>query len=317
MTRWHDARLCGPPASRRRSIAALVAVVLVIGGCGAASTPSAAPSIAPDATAISEPAATASPSPSLALRASILAPSPTPEGQISGLFDVGGRSLFLECRGTGSPTVVFLVGTGAPRTQMRMIEDGLLDDAARVCDYDRAGEGESASAAGPQTDVEVGDDLAALLMAAHVPPPYVLVGQSVGGDEAWLYANRHPAGVAGFLIMNAGFFVLDWDELTSVWSDAEIAEERALSEAGLGDVKQAASPPKGVPYVVMMSTIAQCASAADVCGRIYPFYEAWARELAKRSPNGRFAQVAAGHEIFDDRPDAVLAEIRRLLDAVR
>ena len=128
------------------------------------------------------------------------------------------------------------------------------------------------------------DDLAALLAAAHVPTLYVLVGQSIGGDQAWLYASRYKEDVGGFLLMNAGFFTLDWDAVKSVWSDAEIAEEKAHVAAGLGEIEQAASPPAGVPYVVMMSTIAQCASTADVCGRIYPFYEAWGRDLAKRTP---------------------------------
>ena len=32
-----------------------------------------------------------------------------------GLVDIGGRSLFMECRGSGSPTVVFLAGTRMPR----------------------------------------------------------------------------------------------------------------------------------------------------------------------------------------------------------
>ena len=160
----------------------------------------------------------------------------------------------------GSPTVVFLGGTRMSSTSMSVVQDGLLDSSVRVCDFDRAGEGRSDAPPTPQTDIDVVDDLAAALQASGLAPPYVVVGHSLGGDQAWLYANRHPAGLAGFVIMNAGFFELDWDALHEVWSEHEIAEERALSEAGLGSVKQAASPPDGIPYVVMMSSIAQCAS---------------------------------------------------------
>jgi pimeloyl-ACP methyl ester carboxylesterase len=234
-----------------------------------------------------------------------------------GLVDIGGRSLFMECRGTRSPTVIFLAGTQMARTAMRGVEDGLLASSVRVCDYDRAGEGESDPASEPQTDLDVVDDLAALLKAADIPPPYVLVGHSVGGDQTWLYASRHPAGIAGFMIMNAGFFELDWESLHDVWSDQEIADERASAERGLGSVKQAASPPEVVPFVVMMSTIAQCGSPTDICGRIYPFYEDWARELAGRTKSGRFVSVEAGHEIYRSQPDRVIEEIRQLLDEVR
>lgn len=248
-------------------------------------------------------------------------PAPVPsiamEATKPGLVDIGGRSLFMECRGTASPTVIFLAGSEAPRTAMRVIEDGLLSESVRVCDYDRAGEGLSPPAPTAQTDLDVVDDLAALLAAADIAPPYVLVGHSVGGDQTWLYADRHPAGLAGFMIMNAGFFELDWDALHEVWSDAEIAEERANAEAGLGHVKQTASPPKGVPYVVMMSTIAQCGSSTDICGRIYPFFEDWARRLADRTKSGRFVSVEAGHDIYKSQPARVISEIERLLDDVR
>lgn len=201
---------------------------------------------------------------------------------------------------------------------MRAIEDAVLGDGVRVCDYDRAGEGQSDAAGTAQSDVDVTDDLAKLLAAAKVPPPYLLVGQSVGGDQAWLYADRHPTNVAGILIMNAGFFVLDWDKVKAeaVWSDSEIADERAL-EGTLGAVKQAATPELGVSYTVMLSTIAQCGSPTDICGRIYPFFEDWARELAGRTPDGTFVSVDSGHEIYQDQPQVVIDEIRRLIGAVK
>ena len=95
------------------------------------------------------------------------------------------------------------------------------------------------------------------------------------------------------------------------------AEERALSEGNLGAEKQAANPQDGVPYVVMMSTIAQCAHTYDICSRIYPFYEAWAHEIADRTGSGRFVSIEAGHEIYATELDRVVEEIEALLDEVR
>ena len=40
--------------------------------------------------------------------------SPAETGDFSGLVDIGGRSLYLECRGQGSPTVILESGAGAP-----------------------------------------------------------------------------------------------------------------------------------------------------------------------------------------------------------
>ena len=235
-----------------------------------------------------------------------------------GMVDIGGRSLFMECRGAGSPTVVFLTGDRMPRGAMRGMEDALLEEGSvRTCDYDRAGEGRSDPAEQPQTDVDVVDDLAVLLETADIEPPYVFVGHSRGGDQTWLYADRHPEGLAGFMLLNAGFFELDWDSLHDVWSDAEIASERALSEDRQGSITQAATPEEGVPYVVMMSTIAQCGSTTDNCGRIYPVFEEWAREIASRTGSGRLVSIAAGHEIYMTQLDRVVEEIQALLDDVR
>lgn len=295
--------ISNPTTSRARKAArlgAILACLLLASGACAADGPATGVPSAPAAASGSAPAAVAS-----------------VEQQLPGLVDIGGRSMFIECRGSGSPTVIFLAGTQVPRLAMSAIEDGILDQNVRVCDFDRAGEGQSDPPSATQSDLDVVDDLAALLAAADIKPPYVLVGHSIGGDQTWLYADRHPAGLAGFMIMNAGFFELDWGALTDVWSAAEIAEEQALSKAGLGAAKQAATPPEGVPYVVMMSTIAQCASATDVCGRIYPFYTAWAKELASRTDAGRYAEVKAGHEIYKSQPDKVIAEITRLIKAVR
>ena len=111
------------------------------------------------------------------------AASSAADGTIDGSFDIGGRSLFIACRGTGTPTLVFLVGTGWPSNQMASIEDRFVDDV-RVCHYDRAGEGRSDPSETPASVETVVEDLSALLDAAPVPTPYVLVGHSVGGDQA-------------------------------------------------------------------------------------------------------------------------------------
>ena len=96
---------------------------------------------------------------------------------------------------------------------MRGVEDALLDKGAvRVCDYDRAGEGRSDPTPEPRTTSMSWTTSRSPGGGGH-RPAYVLVGHSVGGDQTWFYADRHPQGVAGFMFMNAGSFELDWDAL--------------------------------------------------------------------------------------------------------
>jgi pimeloyl-ACP methyl ester carboxylesterase len=73
----------------------------------------------------------------------------------------------------------------------------------RVCAYDRAGEGRSQPAFGPQDGVAIAADLNALLAKANVPGPYVLAGHSVGGTYALICAARYPTEVAGLVLLDS------------------------------------------------------------------------------------------------------------------
>ncbi|MBA2769748.1 MAG: alpha/beta fold hydrolase [Sporichthyaceae bacterium] len=83
--------------------------------------------------------------------------------------------MFLDCRGSGSPTVVLEAGlTGDLRTWERVVPD--VKKQTRVCAYDRANIGRSEPAPTPRTAADLVQDLDTLLKAAGEKPPYVLVG---------------------------------------------------------------------------------------------------------------------------------------------
>ena len=126
---------------------------------------------------------------------------------IEGRFDVGGRKLYMECHGAGSPTVVYLHGSvrergGAGGRSAGEIPE-LLDDHNRVCVYDRANVGRSDPVRGPLTGRDSAKDLHALLAAARVRGPYVLLGASLGGAIADIYAATYPADVAGMVLLDS------------------------------------------------------------------------------------------------------------------
>jgi hypothetical protein len=77
----------------------------------------------------------------------------------------------------------------------------------------------------------------------------------------------------------------------------------------------AAGPPPDVPFLVLISTIAQCESPDDICGRTYGVYETVMAEVAAAWPRGQFTELEAGHDIYHS-PEAVAA-IRQLIEAVR
>jgi pimeloyl-ACP methyl ester carboxylesterase len=68
--------------------------------------------------------------------------------------------------------------------------------------YDRAGTGWSQHVDLPRKSAEVIDELRALLTAADVPAPYLLVGHSLGGLYARHYAQRYPGEVSGLVLLD-------------------------------------------------------------------------------------------------------------------
>jgi pimeloyl-ACP methyl ester carboxylesterase len=143
--------------------------------------------------------------------------------------DVGGRMLYLTCSGAarpGRPTIILISGyhdSSDPWTQKDVLS--LLPQATgpsvlpglarteRVCAYDRPGTvryidglpltNRSTPVAQPRTVEELAAELKALLTAAQIPGPYVLVGHSLGGLIGLFYARTFAEDVRGIVFVDA------------------------------------------------------------------------------------------------------------------
>lgn len=123
--------------------------------------------------------------------------------QTSGeLIDVGGHRLYIDCEGSGSPTVVLEAGLWQSSAYWESIATAVAADT-RVCVYDRAGLGQSDPAPGPQDGVAIATDLHALLGGAQVDGPYLLVGHSSGGVYVKIFASEYPDELAGIVLLDA------------------------------------------------------------------------------------------------------------------
>ena len=114
-----------------------------------------------------------------------------------------GRRLHFACVGKG-PTVVFEQGEDGSIASWRKVQ-GAVAAFARTCVYDRAGFGLSDPPKDPISGITVSDDLRRVLRKAEVNGPVVLVGHSIGGFYAMMFANRFPQQVAGLVLVDPGF----------------------------------------------------------------------------------------------------------------
>ncbi len=266
----------------------------------------------------------------------------------------GGRELHLECRGAGSPTVVLEAGTGDLASVWSMPPFGageaVLPAVARftrVCAYDRPGtyllpndRSRSDAAAMPRSALDLARDLRALLHAAHVPGPYVLVGHSFGGLVARLYATTWPREVAGLVSIDAQneHFVaayrafLSPEQYAAVVLDPALppglegyAEvERLALEVSAAQMKQAQAdtPLRRMPLTILSHSkdLPNPFGFPDdwpVAALEHAFQESQV-VLAALVPGARHVTATkSGHYVHLDEPALVVAEIRRVVDAVR
>lgn len=122
------------------------------------------------------------------------------------LVDVGGWRLHLNCTGearAGQPTVILEAGSGDFSVEWSLVQPGVAK-FARVCSYDRAGDGWSDLGPHPRTFHQIVYELHTLLDKGGVKPPLVLVGHSYGGGLVRLYAANHAADVVGMVLVEAG-----------------------------------------------------------------------------------------------------------------
>jgi len=117
-------------------------------------------------------------------------------------FDVGGFRMHIDCTGEGSPTVI--LDSGLCDTYLSWLKvQPQVAKFTRVCSYDRAGLGYSESSSQPRTSKVIATELHALLQAAGIAPPYVLVGHSLGGFNVRLYASLYRSDVAGMVLVDS------------------------------------------------------------------------------------------------------------------
>jgi pimeloyl-ACP methyl ester carboxylesterase len=114
------------------------------------------------------------------------------------LVDAGGHRLHLNLMGKGKPAVVLEAGAGSFSFEWSLVQPEVAK-FTQIVAYDRAGYSWSDPGPKPRTMRQIAYELHTSLKHAGVEPPYVLVGASLGGLMARVYADQYPTEVAGMV----------------------------------------------------------------------------------------------------------------------
>jgi len=123
------------------------------------------------------------------------------------------RWMHIRVAGEGTPTVVFESGMGASCLSWTQVQPEVAQ-FSRAVSYDRAGHGWSDPAREPRTARQLAQELHALLEAAGVPGPYVLVGHSFGGYVNRAFAHLYRDTVVGMVLVDS-IHPAEWESPTT------------------------------------------------------------------------------------------------------
>jgi pimeloyl-ACP methyl ester carboxylesterase len=268
-------------------------------------------------------------------------------GEMDERVSIGTHSLHIRCTGKGSPTVVIDTGVGDTSERWASIQAEMAQ-VTRTCTYDRAGYGASEPGPLPRHSGRAADELKQLLENAGVKGPYVLVGHSLGGLNAQVFADRYPELVGGLVLLDPAplafitgqafptlyrMFEQQAAELQQAAegarqsTDAEaqaqadyleaIASEHAALIAEGADQVAAIASFGDIPLVVIGSGVPNPAFGEEAA----TFQQFWIEQnqaLATKSTNGMFVLVEeSGHHLEQDAPDAVVRVIGEMVARVR
>ena len=242
--------------------------------------------------------------------------------------DIGGHRLEYVVAGEGNPVIVFLSGYGADiDTSWGRVFPEVKTFSTTIA-YNRFNYGNSDKVDAPQTGAEIVASLQRLLGEKGLSPPYVLVGHSLGGVYAQLFARQYPKEISGVVLIDSSH--PDQEEMrraqegairralsgTIYWIDSVTQPRRHTEITAFAETAsqiRAAPPFPDVPLIVISAGKEPPSwLVGDGFSQIFQENQ---RRLVALSPQGR--QIIAqqsGHFVQNDEPELVVQAIREVVE---
>ena len=234
----------------------------------------------------------------------------------------GGRQVEFVTAGEGTPVVVFENGLGGTLDWWSKVWPDAAQETTSLA-YNRAGYGNSEASAEARDGAHTVEELRTLLKARNLPPPYILVGHSLGGLYMQLFAREHPQDVAALVLVDtthpeqlkgAGDPATwpTWLKLSFglMMSDTAKRELAALDPTGQAVLSLPVDPSVSVWVLSALQPMGASSPMADDANRKRA-------DVSRLYPRSRQVWVDSGHGIPLEKPQAVVQAIREAVHSAR
>jgi pimeloyl-ACP methyl ester carboxylesterase len=262
---------------------------------------------------------------------SLATPSAPAQEPAEQRIDLGGYKLNVAEAGSGSPVIVFVAGMGEDLSTWHGVQPQVAQFSSTLS-YDRAGLGKSDPSSAGKSVEHMTTELHTLLAAAKVPPPYVLVGHSLGGAIIQLFAFTYPDEIAGLVFVDpedgrlldrlqARMPAAQWDArqkmLDQMLSKANPAQKAEIAESrASGKALAKALPLPVVPTVLLTGTLKDPGFPGNPLEQDLKLE--LQKELLATMPKAHHVLVPnSRHYIQEDAPNLVFESIRDVVDQAR
>lgn len=244
------------------------------------------------------------------------------------LIDVDGHKMEIVRAGHGEPTVVFEPGIDSDLRTWSAIQPRVAEITGTLY-YAHFGFGGSGPALAPRSAQAIVAELHGLLQRTGTKPPYILVGASMGGLYARMFAITYPTEVAGLVLVDAvherqviEFTRLDptgFPRRRQLALDSLEPAQRAEMDGLAPILVSSGSLGKyGKVPDVPMAVLTSLTSVQSLAPGAVKLWRDLHEELFQSTTYGMHIVTSkSGHGIQRDEPDLVVNAIRWVVDAVR
>lgn len=251
------------------------------------------------------------------------------------LVDVDNHKMSMYVSGTGKYTVVLEAGGSSNHNCWRTI-DTAIAKIARVVTYDRPGYLKSEICEKTRDAVTIAKELKEALQKSGYPPPYILVGWSMGGAFTRVFCGLYPESVVGLVLVDPT------PEDVYARASKEFPELMAEDSIYMKEIMDSKNRPGERGEMIVFDSSMNQARLSDAShftpttlliaaygkatGKFetdpnHPMNRTWVEELIKwghKRPNLQYKVIAnSGHHIAKLRLEIVINAIKKMIEELK